>query len=257
MKVPDALAGVLDVWPHRAPGLPPGQGLARVFRRWGTHLTSPPPAVPDDPVIAIEGAGAAPIELTTADLRDLPRRTLVADFHCVAGWSVRALHWEGVAFRTLWDELIAPNAESPDAFTHLTFAGLDGYRSVLTVEDALGDDVLIADRLGGEPLADEHGAPARLVSPAQYGYMSTKHLCRIELHTGAPGPARHRSALRASLLWFVAPHPRARIAHQERHRDLPAWSIGFVYRRVALPLLATRMGPAARRDADRSPRRPR
>ena len=31
----------------------------------------------------------------------------------------------------------------------------------------------------------DHGAPARLVSPRQYGYISTKHLCRIEVPNGA------------------------------------------------------------------------
>ena len=47
-------------------------------------------------------------------------------------------------------------------------------------------DVLLAERLDGRPLDGDHGAPVRLVSPGQYGYISTKHLCRIELHTAAP-----------------------------------------------------------------------
>ena len=41
-------------------------------------------------------------------------------------------------------------------------------------EDALADGVLIADRLDGRPLDGDHGAPARLVSPNQYGFVSTK-----------------------------------------------------------------------------------
>ena len=54
------------------------------------------------------------------------------------------------------------------------------------LEDALGDDVLIAEHLDGRPLDRDHGAPVRLVSPSQYGFISTKHLCRIELHSGEP-----------------------------------------------------------------------
>lgn len=50
--------------------------------------------------------------------------------------------------------------------THLGFVGLDGYRSVVTIEDALADDVLIADSLNGQPLDADHGAPVRLVSPS-------------------------------------------------------------------------------------------
>ena len=41
-------------------------------------------------------------------------------------------------------------------------------------EDALADGVLIADRLDGRPLDGDHGVPARLVGPNQYGFVSTK-----------------------------------------------------------------------------------
>ena len=54
---------------------------------------------------------------------------------------------------------------------------------MVAIEDALAEDVLIAERLNGRPLDSDHGAPARLVSPNQYGYVNTKHLCAIELHT--------------------------------------------------------------------------
>jgi DMSO/TMAO reductase YedYZ molybdopterin-dependent catalytic subunit len=49
--------------------------------------------------------------------------------------------------------------------THVAFGGLDGYRSVVTIEDALAEDVLIAERLEGRPLDGDHGAPVRLVRP--------------------------------------------------------------------------------------------
>jgi DMSO/TMAO reductase YedYZ molybdopterin-dependent catalytic subunit len=245
-RVVEAVAAVRDLWPHGgagAEGLPPGQGVIRTFPRFGTHFASPVPVVPPNPSIEVRGAVAAPFHLSLSDLRDLPQRTLDADFHCVAGWSVRGLRWEGVPFRTIWEQAILPHARAKGRISHLVFVGLDGYRSVLTIEDALADDVLIADRLDGAPLTGAHGAPARLVSPSQYGYMNTKHLGRIELHTRAPTPARHSSAVRALLLAPVAPHPRARVDHEERHRHLPAWSLRFAYRRVVLPVLATRMGP--------------
>jgi len=133
--------------------------------------------------------------------------------------------------------------------THLVFCGLDGFRSTLAIEDALADEVLIADRLDDAPLTGDHGAPARLVSPRQYGYMNTKHLCRIELHTREPSTAWHRSPIRAFGLSFVAPHPRARVEHEERHGRLPAWSVRFAYRRLVLPLLA----PLNRDPTDRDP----
>ena len=240
---------VRDIWPHggaQARGLPPGQGLARTFPRFGVHFTDPIPAVPPQPAIEVRGAVSTPFDLPIAALQEMPRRTLVADFHCVAGWSVRDLRWDGVPFRTIWEDSILPRAKPQTEITHLVFVGLDGYRSALTIEDALADDALIADRLDGAPLTGDHGAPARLVSPRQYGYMNTKHLVRIELHTREPAGAWHASGVRAFGLSLVAPHPRARVELEERHRQLPAWSIRFLYRRILLPVIAPLMAPEVR-----------
>jgi DMSO/TMAO reductase YedYZ molybdopterin-dependent catalytic subunit len=246
---PPNLTAARDLWPRGgapAKGLPPGQGVVRGFPRFGTHFDSPAPAVPPQPAIEVRGAGTASFDLPIAALQALPRRTLVADFHCVAGWSVRDLRWEGVPFRTLWEDSILPRVDAGAEITHVVFAGLDGFKSVLTLEDALADEVLVADRLDGAPLTGEHGAPARLVSPRQYGYMNTKHLSRIELRTRAPDRARHASGVRSLLLSPLAPHPRARVDREERHEFLPAWSIRFVYRRLVLPVIATRMPRRAR-----------
>src|SRR5881227_1516256 len=65
----------------------------------------------------------------------------------------------------------------------------------MSIEDALAEDVLIAERLDGRPLDGDHGAPARLVSPEQYGFVSTKHLCRVELHTTDPSEKYHPSPI--------------------------------------------------------------
>ncbi len=96
-------------------------------------------------------------------------------------------------------------------------------------KDALGDDVLIADRLDGDPLPIEHGGPWRLVSASQYGYKSVKHLCRIELHSREPSD-RHRRLITGLALSALGPHPRARVWQEERHRHLPAqsvrWAVG-------------------------------
>ncbi len=78
-------------------------------------------------------------------------------------------------------------------------------------EDALADGVLIADRLDGRPLDGDHGAPARLVSPNQYGFVSTKHLCRIELHSAGPSENYHPSAIVDVGLRLLKPHARARV----------------------------------------------
>jgi DMSO/TMAO reductase YedYZ molybdopterin-dependent catalytic subunit len=217
--------------------LPPGQQEVDGFPRFGTHFHRPPPDVPLDPMIEIAGgAVAAPFALPVADLESLPRREMTADFHCVAGWSATDLHWEGVAFATFFRTIVEPSLRPDASVTRVAFGGLDGYQSIVWIEDALAGDVLIADRLDGRPLDPDHGAPVRLVSPSQYGFVSTKHLCRIALHTTQPAERYHPSPLTQFGLQLVKPHRRARVWQEERHRYLPAWAARPIYRRIIPPI---------------------
>ena len=205
--------------------LPPGQHPIDGFPRFGTHLDRPPPPVPVHPVIEISGAATTCLAVPLADLAILPRREITADFHCVAGWSATNLHWEGVALETFYRQIIEPSLRPSTSVSHLAFGGLDGYRVAVSIEDALAEDVLIAERLDGRPLNGDHGAPARLVSPNQYGFISTKHLCRVEVHTSQPRDNYAGQPISQAFLSLFKRHPRARVWHEERHRYLPAWSV--------------------------------
>lgn len=211
--------------------LPPGQRPVEGFPRFGTHLHHPPPAIPPDHAIEVGGAVVEPFSLPLAELARLPRRELAADFHCVAGWSAIDLRWEGVAFATFYREIIEPALNPAAPVTHVVFEGLDGHRSVATVEDALNDDVLIAENLDGRPLDSDHGAPVRLVSPSQYGYVSTKHLRRIEVHTAGFADARKSLADR-----LLEEHPRSRVWREERHGRVPGRVVRPVYRLLIAPI---------------------
>jgi DMSO/TMAO reductase YedYZ molybdopterin-dependent catalytic subunit len=214
--------------------MPPGQRDIGRFPRFGTHLDRPPPAVAATPVVEVSLPGGEVLSLPVADLVGQHRQQQTADFHCVSGWSARDLEWEGIAFATFYREFVAPRLDGATV-THVLFAGLDGHESLLVLEDTLADDVLLADRLNGAPLGDDHGAPLRLVSPQQYGYMSCKHLCRIEVLTSRPSRelgAAHpvsRVGLRGPL---VVRHPRARVWEEERHTFLPARLLRPLYRLV-------------------------
>lgn len=218
--------------------LPPGQHATGGFPRFGSHLHRPPPVVPAEPAIEIGGAVGEPFSVPLADLATRPRTARTADFHCVAGWSATGLRWEGVAFAAFYREVVEPAARPGAAVTHLVFEGLDGYRAVVSLEDALADDVLIAERLDGRPLGGDHGAPARLVSPSQYGYVNVKHLCRIELHTAAPKEDYRRldRLVRLMLRGPLSAHPRARVWREERHRFLPAWLVRPGFRLTIRPI---------------------
>lgn len=211
--------------------LPPGQRPVEGFPRFGTHLHHPPPAVREDHAIEVAGAVTDAFAVPLAELARLPRRELTADLHCVAGWSAVNLRWEGVAFATFYSAIIEPALDAASPVTHVVFTGLDGHRSVAMIEDALNDDVLIAENLDGLPLDGDHGAPVRLVSPSQYGFVSTKHLSRIEVRTS--GFTNTPRSLADRLL---EEHPRSRVWEEERHGRLPGRSVRPVYRLLIPPI---------------------
>jgi len=227
-----------DLFPRLVRGvagsLPPGQRAISSFPRYGAHFARPDPSVPERPMIEVTWVAIETVELDAETLQDFPPVDLTADFHCVAGWTARGLHWEGVRFRDIYEPLVARDPAAARAITHIRAVGRDGWRAVLLLEDALADDVLIADRLDGEPLPLEHGGPFRLVSAGQYGYKSVKHLCRIELHAGEPSDAPARLLNQLQLKSF-AMHPRARVVHEERSRTLPN-SLRWIAIRVIHPV---------------------
>ena len=222
--------------------LPPGQKELEGFPRFGKSLTGIPPVPTERPLIEFRGTGLEPFTVPATDLLRANRREVVTDFHCVAGWSATNLRWEGVPFHTVYRETVAPRLEPDTVVTHLAFRGLDGWRSVLTLDDALNETVILADRLNGHELDSDHGAPVRLVSPDQYGYVSTKHLARIELHSAEP--RLHGPSLLDALFM---PHPRASVWREERHRFLPTWLVRPFFRSLKRPMLFL----AARADTRR------
>jgi len=214
---------------HHMTLLPPGQRKVDGFPRFGTHLHHPPPAVPPNPTLTVTGAIRAPLTVALTELDSLPRVERVADFHCVAGWSATGLRWEGVPFATFYRILIQPRLAPATTVTHIVSRGWDGYSCVILLEDALADDVLVASRLDGQPLSPAHGAPLRLVSPSQYGFVSTKHLRTIEVHTRKPREEHPYTVITRS-------HPRARVWHEERHPWFPAAAVRPVYRSLIRPI---------------------
>ena len=210
--------------------LPPGQRAVQGFPRFGTNLAHSPPETPQSMTIEIVGELTRHVSLAPVELSDMPRREVVADLHCVAGWSAVGLRWEGVAFQDAYRLLIEPALAPGARVRYVVFVGLDGYRSIVALEDALADNVLLADTLDGRVLTADHGAPVRLVSPDQYGFVSNKHLCRIELYRSEPTGFYHPTKSIQRALRTVRPHRRARVSLEERHRYLPSWLVRRVYR---------------------------
>ena len=209
------------------PQLPPGQRKVDGFPRFGGPFK--PPAVPASLALEITGAVREPVTVPLSELSSFPRTERASDFHCVAGWSATGLRWEGVGFTAFYRSIIEPRLSPTTEVTHVVFCGLDGYRAIVHIEDALQKDVLLAERLDGEPLSLAHGAPLRLVSPQQYGYLNAKHLCAIEIHTSAP-------PIPLNFVLFRH-HPRARVWQEERNGVLPTTVVRPIYRSLIRPFI--------------------
>lgn len=193
--------------------------------------------VPAEPTLVVSGAVERDLRISVSELFEtLPRIDLVADLHCVATWTATGLAWSGVSFRQAWEQVIVPRCEPTEAVA-VVARGADGVRAALDLRDALADDVLLADRLHGQPLDVHHGAPLRLVSPRQYGYKNIKHLTGLEVHRTMPAPG-----------FDGMEHPRARVALEERHPRIDGRLLRLPYRAL-VPLIAWQNRRSARTPA--------
>lgn len=202
--------------------LPVGQQAREDFPRFGvTRFAAYRGTVSAQYRIEI-GGDVQPFTITQADFDSLERVEQVSDFHCVTTWSYRGARWGGFRFKDVYQTLIQPRLTDNRMMALVAFRAHDKYKSSLLLEDALFDDVLLADRLDGELLSAKHGAPLRIVAPAHYGYKNVKHLQKMEFwqDTSSYQPAKPR----------FAEHARARVAFEERGRYLPGWIFRYLYR---------------------------
>lgn len=156
--------------------LPPtgggGQGSFRVYT-----VTDIPSFTSDSWKFALSGLVAKPQTYDWEQFLKLPRKVQVSDFHCVTGWSVYHLTWEGIPLKELL-ALAAPDAKAK----FVKFYSGDGvYTDALSLEQAHMDDVMVAVLMDGKPIPQQLGGPVRLVVPKMYAYKSVKWLQGIEL----------------------------------------------------------------------------
>jgi len=121
------------------------------------------------------GAVEHPRELTWDEFLLLPQVTVQADFHCVTGWSVPGLVWEGVSSQAIAD-LVRPRQEVAWVMAH----SRDGYTTNLPYARFLDAQSLLAHRMNGVPLLPQHGYPLRLVIPSLYAWKSAKYVTALE-----------------------------------------------------------------------------
>lgn len=112
--------------------------------------------------------------LTLAALNALPQVDVRLPIACVEGWSVWA-DWQGVRLRDLTGPASEVVVSSPDRGTYGS--------SRVDASTLERDDTVLALRLNGEPLALDHGAPARLIAAGRPGVLQTKWIDVIEVRS--------------------------------------------------------------------------
>lgn len=126
--------------------------------------------------LTVDGLVAKPTTFTFAELEKLPIVTNHVDFHCVTGWSVANINWQGIRIHAL-----AQHVQPSARVKYVHFYSFDGaYTESLKLSEAYDPTVLLAHKIDGQPLPQEQGYPVRLVVPKMYGYKSIKWVNRVE-----------------------------------------------------------------------------
>src|SRR3954447_24883997 len=158
-----------DVDPSR---VPPGQYVVTDFP---VLSAGPTPRTPlNEWTFTIDGAVDKVVSWTWDELLALPSETFTTDIHCVTRWSKLGTTWTGVSIDTLLE-----GVES--AADYLVAYCDGGYTTNLALEDVTLGRAWVAYAFEVEPLAPEHGGPARLLVPALYFWKSAKWVRGLSL----------------------------------------------------------------------------
>lgn len=155
---------------------PAGGGRDGRFRLY-TVTDDIPAFKPDQWRFEVTGLVDRHLTFSWRQFINLPRTVMVKDFHCVTGWTVAHVSWEGVKL----SELLRRAGVRPEG-RFVKFYSADGiYTDALPLDFARQDDILVPFLIDNTPIPVPMGGPARLVVPKMYGYKSVKWLTKIEV----------------------------------------------------------------------------
>ncbi|WP_102347157.1 molybdopterin-dependent oxidoreductase [Bacillus sp. Marseille-P3661] len=127
--------------------------------------------------LTIDGLVNQPLTVSLKDLRALKWETIVDDFHCVTGWSVRNVEMRGVTIKNLFEHFnIHPQG------TYVTaFSGDEIYFETYKLSQLVDENAMLVFEMDGLPLKQIQGFPCRLYHPDMYGYKSLKWLTKMTI----------------------------------------------------------------------------
>ncbi|MEU0403430.1 molybdopterin-dependent oxidoreductase [Streptomyces sp. NPDC006197] len=127
--------------------------------------------------LTVRGAGRQ-IDVTYAQLLDLPQNEALLPIACVEGWSTADQHWSGVRLTDL-AALVGLGTRTPQVLVESAQRG--GSFSSVVLSDGQVRDArsLLAVRVNGAVLSRDHGYPARVIVPGAPGVHNTKWVTRL------------------------------------------------------------------------------
>jgi DMSO/TMAO reductase YedYZ molybdopterin-dependent catalytic subunit len=157
----------------------PGEGTHPVFEGWGERTVDRQDLeqILGNWQLTVDGMVESPRVFSFADLVNLTRTDMLVDFHCVEGWSIYDVPWNGVLLNDIFDTVKPLSGAS-----YVTFHTLGGkYNESLPLDVAKEPKTVLAYGIGGSTIPLKHGFPLRIVIPRLLGYKNAKYIERIEL----------------------------------------------------------------------------
>jgi len=169
--------GTLQTLPQQSPYITPNSSYYTVSK----NLTSDPTVKGSSWSMTIDGLVEKPYTLNYSQLTALPRKTQNESMMCISnevgGNYMSNATWEGVPLKDLLQKTgsIKPGA------TKVVLYAADSYSDSIHLAKALEPTTMVAVRMNGVALPDEHGYPARLLVPGIYGMKHVKWITHIQI----------------------------------------------------------------------------
>ena len=164
-----------------APSFPfvPGVEDDSIFSNWAERTIDPQVlgSILAGWKLTVDGMVDSPRTYSFLDLVALARQDQVTDFHCVEGWSIYDVPWNGVLLSAILDAA-GPTAKATYVAFH-TWG--DSYNESLPLSVAREPKTILAYGVADHTIPLPHGFPLLVVIPRLLGYKNAKYVYRIEL----------------------------------------------------------------------------
>lgn len=160
---------------------PRGRGMDRYAQGFVVNKTAASARVTRETTgagyrLVVAGPGGRSVELSREELLAMPQTTTSCAISCVEGWSTRQ-RWTGVLLTDLAARVGAADGMALTALS-LQPAGVLRQAS-FSAGDVHATNAMLALAVNGEPLALDHGYPARIMVPGLPGVHQTKWVGRL------------------------------------------------------------------------------